>query len=274
MKVGLALSLIVFIFAANLASAAVSAVPSQITVGESPREISFFATNTTGIRQQFEAEFSFPTKFTIIKKPQWIESGARENIVLNIFPQHGFENTTYVGTIKVTIGGDVAEKNVILNYLNQNECSVQSKTTIANSGDVTILLKNNSYRPKSVTLVEIRNVPADWKITGNTQFSIGPFEQKTFGTKLEMNSALNGNAVFVYKCANTEFTESVKVEHKDGGIPASMFAVFGQASTMANGEFMLDLFLVIIAAILLIAFIARLVRIVNRDLEQNTGANK
>jgi len=271
MKFGFAIVAIALIFAAGLASAAVSAMPREITIGQAAYDFSFYAQNNTAIRQPLVAEFAFPTKFTIIKKPQWIEANSRQNVIVRIFPQKGFEGTTYTGTVKISVGADVAEKNVLINYILEDECQVRAQTEIDGSGKATIALTNNSYNPVQVALEEIRNVPADWKISGNTDFSLGAFETKSFEVQLERNSGFTGDAKFVFSCGEAEFTQTAQVSYQDRGIPATIFAMVSGAS--AEGEFVLDMFLVIVASILLIAFIARMVKFLN-DGKQNTEAQK
>ena len=274
---GVSLTAIALMLVAGTASASVTGLPKEITIGETPYDLSFYVQNNNPIRQPLEAEFAFPTKFTVIKKPQWIEgnattAGKNQNVIVRIFPQEGFEGTSYTSTIKIIAGGDVTEKNVTINYVHEDSCNVEAQIEVqddesgGNAGmNAAITLTNHSYRPKAITLKEMRGTPPDWKISGSTEFGLGAFEKRTYETSVDGKSNFEGNAEFIFGCRGTEFAGIAKIRHVDKGIPAAVLAIISGASGSVEGEFILDMFLVIIASILLIAFIARMVKLLNND---------
>ncbi|HLC79625.1 MAG TPA: hypothetical protein VJG83_04335 [archaeon] len=239
----------------STASAFVTNLPETITVGESAYELTFFVQNTTSIRQPLSARFTIPTKYTIIKKADWIEANSRSAIVLKIFPQKGFENSTYTGQINLELGGNRAEKSIIINYINENKCPVNIDIEVADNNS-TITIENESYRAKTLELADI-NGGAGLKFTGENKFALGAFEKKTFAFPLISDNQLDGEVKFTFSCNGQEVFRTENIRSDGSGIFAA-FAIIAKDS-----EFILNAGLVIIASILLIAFIARMIRTLN-----------
>ena len=270
-------AVLALILAAGTASAFVSGMEQSIVVGETPYDLSFYVQNDTATRQPFEAKFTFPTKFTIIKKPTWIEAGHRENVTVRIFPEIGFEGSTYIGNAKLMLGPSTAEKNIEIMFVDENKCNVESHTKFFEDGNVSITLENKSYKAKTLELLEIKNFPQDRKIAGDAIFTLEAYEKRTYNLTLDGMGGFDGTAELAFGCNGTTISE--KTNAKIGGTDflGSIFAVIGgtgkATAESGDNDFVLDLFLVIIASILLIAFIARMVKFASRG-NGNGGFSK
>ncbi|MAG18412.1 MAG: hypothetical protein CL944_02980 [Candidatus Diapherotrites archaeon] len=241
------------------ASAFVNSLENTISVGESAYELSYTVENTSNIRQPLTVDYDLPTYFEIIKQPNYVNANSTQEIVVKILPQQGFEGTTYTGMISINLGGNRAEKRVSISYLRENNCVVEREVSLIEN-KVRITLENNSYKDKTIKLSEVRNLPNDWAIT-STSFVLNGFEKNTYELELQKGSSFDGTLEFVFECQGNLFTNKVEVEHE--GNDFTGFAIIGSALESVDSELIIDIFLVIIAAILLIAFIARLVRILN-----------
>ncbi|PIN85348.1 MAG: hypothetical protein COV47_02650 [Candidatus Diapherotrites archaeon CG11_big_fil_rev_8_21_14_0_20_37_9] len=253
--------LIAILLLTSTASAAVlTNFNGTASIGETPKEINFIVENTTNTKQPFSINVNFPAK-TNIAAPKWIEAGAKETITVTIYPEETLEGQTYRGTVSAELGGNKAEKEVTLIFSKINACTVSAET-YQNNDAIKAAFKNNSFKSKTVYLEKINNVPDNWTF-GKKSFVLGPYEEREFDLEITKGSSFSGEAELVYNCLNSEIKNTVQIEHKEEGYFTG-FAILSQNQN--KGEelpMIIDIFLAIIAAILLIAFIARLVRVYN-----------
>lgn len=240
-------------------AATIEGLQQDITIGEIPLELSFKVSNDSPTAKQLTISATMPTKYEVVASRS-LRPNSTETVKIRIFPESGFEGSTYTGQIVIDLGGNRAEKNVQLTYERQDSCSVKADASISGDGKATITLQNQSYKRKTVELLAVKGVPNDWTFTGNKAFNFGPYEKRNYELTVKRQGMFEGEAEFVFKCGQEEFSEKTPVKFTGEGT-ISPFAVIGSIAKAADINFMIDAFLVIIAAILLIAFIARMVRI-------------
>ncbi|MFH1392012.1 MAG: hypothetical protein ABIH20_06890 [Candidatus Diapherotrites archaeon] len=265
MKLWGLLILVLALLLSTGASAFVNSLENTISVGETAYELSYTVENTSNIKQPLTVDYDLPTDFEIVKQPNYVNANSTQEIVVKILPQQGFEGTTYTGMITINLGGNKAEKRINVSYLKENTCTVEREVSVEED-KVTILLKNNSYNGKTMKLSEVKNLPNDWVLNTGASFVLNSFEKKTYELELQKESSFDGELEFVFECQGETFTNKVKVKHE--GNDFTGFAIAGSALYSVDSELIIDIFLVIIAAILLIAFIARLVKVLNSDGKQ------
>ncbi|MCR4335516.1 MAG: hypothetical protein NUV57_03190 [archaeon] len=258
------LTLVLVLLLSIGASAFVNNLENTINVGETAYELTFSVENNSNIKQPLTIDYDLPTDFEIAKQPNYVNATSTQEIVVKILPQKDFEGTTYTGTITINLGGNRAEKRLSVSYLKENNCTVEREVSV-NENKVTIELTNNSYKSKTIKLIEVKNLPNDWAIT-ETSFVLNGFEKNTYELELKKGSSFDGELEFVFECSGETFSNTVKVKHEDNGFTG--FAIIGSALGSVDSELIIDIFLVIVAAILLIAFIARLVRLLNSNAKQ------
>ncbi len=282
------------VFLAIIATPAFALVegPSFIRVGENVQEIPFYAKNDSATEKYLEAEFTIPSKHEIASKPEWIGANSKGEVKVRIYPEERLEDTTYTGKAMFNLGGDISEKIISIEYAKEDSCpSVVGSTFTERPGadaakaggskgaepsKFIFTVKNSSYKPKVLKLLAIEGAPQDWKISGagtRGTYSIGAFETRKFEAAIEGQSAFTGEASFRFGCSGKEIVQKQQI--KAGNVQGdgagagsgilSGFAVFASSIHPADVEFILDAFLAIIAAVLLIAFIARLVNFANRN---------
>ena len=259
--------------------------PSYLSVGERPQDFSIQLENTSTVNKPLLAEFTLPSKFEVLEKPDFVRAKGKAQIRFRVYPQQSLEGTSYTGKIRLTLGGDVAEKIVTARYFSENGCTIDAQSGFAPVGTKaqgaadagfveTLTFTNGSYKPKTLRLTQMRNAPQDWKTPGGQAFEVGPFETRSFSIPITAQSAFEGKIAFVFNCADSQLIKRQDVSVKmaagaDSNVIASGFAVVAGAIKSGEGEFILNAFLLVIAAVLLIAFIARLVNFLNR---KNGGA--
>src|SRR3989344_5729061 len=260
---------IVFILMASAnAMAFVTDLEDIITIGETPYELSFNVENTTDIRQPLRIEYDFPTDFETINQPNFIRANAMEEIKVKIFPSAIQEGTTYKGMIQITLGGNTAEKIITLNYAKENKCTIERNIEIANN-KIKIEFVNTSFKDKEVRLVDAAGLPEGWSIEGTKTFILSGFEEKTFTLEIKGRGAFNGTLELQFQCEGETFKEEaqIRMENNEPGFTGLVLL-----NSLGNIDFeiIVDVVLGIIAAILLIAFIARMIKFLNTNKEKQT----
>ncbi len=276
--------------------------PSYLSVGETPQDYSFFIENSSSSRKQLDVSLVAPGRQEFVSKPKSIGPKSKGEVRLRFFPESAFKGTSYTAKIAANLGSENVVKNLTISYASDDEdrCTVELKPkeplingkegTGKNAISVAFAAKNASYKPKKLTLTEMKGGPQDWRAmaggngkaeqginvgngAGNealAEFGIGGFEERAFVIWVEGQSAFDGELEFIFDCAGEKISVRQEVsasEAEDKGNGTDMlsgFAVVLQDIGSKDFEFALNAFLVIIAAVLLIAFIARLVHFVNR----------
>ncbi len=247
---------------------------ADIRVGETPKDYTFTVENKSAATKALVLSFVMPSRHEVIAKPQWVGAKSTGQVKIRIYPDSRLEGTTYTAKIKAELGGDIAEKVLTINYIAEDKCTIDTRAGFAdyNQGPSKIALTftNGSYKAKAIELAGISGAPQDWKLEGGNTFTIGPFETRQFETGLERKSPFSGGLGLVFRCAGTEFTQKIDVSAPKKGDEGAFagFAVLAEGIASADFAFILDAFLIIIAAVLLIAFIARLVHFMGRGAKQ------
>ena len=265
MRFGVFASLITLLLICSSASAFVTSFDGQARIGESPYELSFFVENTDSIKRPLFITYNFPVDYNVVNQPSFVEANTKEKIVVKLIPNAEVAGAEYLSTVSIVLGSNKAEKNIRLSFFNQDNCTINS--SIYTTKGLEFSFENTSFKPKQIKLTEIKGVPADWKINGSTLFVLNGFESRTYSVDLVKNSSFSGIAEFVFSCENTSFSKKVEFAHENNG-SFTGFANLGVIVSVFDSELILILFLVIIASIFLLAFIARLVRILNNGVEK------
>ncbi|VVB99580.1 Uncharacterised protein [uncultured archaeon] len=273
------------IFAALMPCLASAFVEGQsyISIGETPYDYAFTVENASSQKKALEVSFSMPVKYEANDVPQWVMPDSKEEVKIRIFPETGFEGTTYAAKISISLGGDVAEKTLNITFANENGCPVTAKitgTTSGNNGKNTASFEfmNKSYKPKEVKISGV--AAGGFETTGaQEKLALGPFETRPFEAILEGDKSYEGMAEFTLECAGSaekaKAIGKVKLEGKAGFIASGLALLSGIGNASGGAakgnpglvETTVDVFLAAIAAILLIAFIARLVKFTKKGVQ-------
>jgi len=262
MRFGFFASLVTLLLICSSASAFVTSFDGGARIGESPYELSFFVENTDSVKRPLFITYNFPVDYELVNQPSWVGANSKEKIIVKLIPEYDLQGTEYLSTVSIVLGSNKSEKNIRLSFFNQDNCTINS--SISTDNGLEFYFENTSFKSKEIKLVEIKAVPKDWKINGSTLFVLNGFESRNYSIDLVKNSSFSGVAEFVFSCENTSFSKKVEFEHGTTDSFAG-FAILGGLEGIIDSELILILFLVIIASIFLLAFIARLVRILNNS---------
>ena len=260
------LVIILALLLAGNALGEVSGIAEKIAITESPYELSFTVTNETDAKKPLLVLVNVPGKSEVLKYPEEIGAFASQKITAKIFPSVQLEGSTYTGTVNVNIGGQITQKKITIQYFASDNCTVFSSAQFR-EGKIALTLDNNSYKPKKIEFVRAEKLPADWQVSPKT-IDLGAFEKRQTVLDTKTGSDFNGTAELILKCHGKEIVQKVQVSHKNPAGPATGLA----SLSFPKLEFpnfdlplLLDVFLAIVAGILLIAFIARLVKFLNTE---------
>ena len=141
-------------------------------------------------------------------------------------------------------------------------------------------LENNGIIAEKVELKAVRGIPDDWKVEGTRRAEVEGESLKSFETVIKPGSNYTGKAELVYECGAFTVERIVilkfrgPLENTFEGLATGFAGLFGGFSlpegitglALPDGMagLVIDFILIIVAAVLLIAFIARLVKRMGR----------
>ncbi|HZX34846.1 MAG TPA: hypothetical protein VFF09_05715 [archaeon] len=261
------------LFSSAAFGAVVSGFENSIIVGERPHEFSFYAENDSATKQPLTVEFNFPAKVVAENMPEYIPANSSSKVSVLIYPEKSLEGSSYKGMVLIDVGGNKAEKNVSIDFRREDSCTVKAEAQESDEGAL-VKFSNSSFKTKSLSLVEAKNLPSDWSVAGEKEFVLGSFEEKSFGIALEKGSSFEGAIEFVFSCADGSSSAEAEMKHESAGMFSGLSGMavfvadgisgFGGAAGGADSQFIIDAVLAIVAAILMIAFVARLVKVLYR----------
>ncbi len=259
------LSGLVFILLFASVNAAVSDLPSYITLKNSPKEISFTVSNATGLKKALDVEVFSPVNYEITEKAQWVDPDSSETVKIKFIPRGDLVGTRYAGRIIVTLGSEKIEQNVSFFFTSEDSCPVKAAVSKIESEEdgihsikLFIYFKNDSVEAKEITGISLEGIPGDWGRIEEGTISVPAQGQTELTITLSPGSSFSGEAEFVYSCGGFENREAVNLEHEGSASITGMFG--GLDLDLFSVWLLVDLFLFVIAAVLLIAFIARFIK--------------
>ena len=248
---------------AATAGAFVTGLETSIDIDETGKELSFLVENKSSIKQPLTINYDFPSDFTVILQPSFVRANSKDEVKVKIFPNTSLEGSSYNSMINIKVGTNKAEKTITLNYLNTNVCTLNVDVSFENKMFV-IDIENESFKEKNIRLTSIEGT--DWEVDKFDTTVLGN-TTKTIQLEIENLSPYTGEVEFTFDCKGTPIKKTVNVEYEEPGIGAA-FTGFAVLEEGINFEFLFDVTLALIAAVLLITFIARLVKILNQKEKQ------
>ena len=265
------------VFAASAHALALLQLPGTVEFHGVPVELSFTVQNAENVSRPLEVHVFLPVEYQFEQKPGIVLAGETATVKLKLFPRPGLVGSRYTGTIAVLMGITEVEKNFSLVFLPQNSCpvTISSKVTEQESGFQKVFLAssrlvNETKAEQRISLEKINGLPAGWKIDAEPLAKIGPEAQLVHAITLVPAEAFNGTAEIIYRCGPFTEKKSVKIAfagQKD--FLAGFASIF--SFDFFSGELALNVLLVLIAAVLLIAFISRMVRKLSANREVPAG---
>ncbi len=260
------LGIFVVFFAVN-GLAFVSSVPQSIVFNEIPHGLSFSVSNMDSVARELNVQVFLPIQYEFVQKPSRIAAGATETVSIKLFPRRELVSQEFIGTINVVLGSKVAQKSIRLKFLGQTMCPVsinaqlkEVEGTQGKSFEIISKLENHKQEVVEVSFEKISGIPSDWAVKADELKEIGPFEKIVHKVLVTPNSSFDGEADVFFNCDGFTEKRTVLFSHKQN----DFFTAIGLVGLFSTGfignDFLLNALLVLIAAILLIAFISRLVR--------------
>ena len=259
-----------FILVFSSAQAAVRGIPTSIEFHETVEQIEFSVSNDSGSTQLLEVQLFLPVDYDFLDKPEFVEAGESATVKVALYPREDLIGTVYNSMIVVSLGNDVYELPVRVSFEENQECQLvykaRSRTQDVN-GLTELYVDIEIYNPYPKAMdVEFRGInglPFGWSYSpANTTITIAALEKQGISVELTAGSAFDGNAFVLVSCPGfDDVEERVEISHEGTGILSGFFA-FGNLFDDSEFalEIILDVLLALVAAVLLIAFIARFVK--------------
>ena len=267
------LALAFFLLLFSEASAFISELPGTVTVKGIPTEFYFKVTNDDIVDRPLEVEVLAPAETEFLEQPGIVGAGRTERVTVRVFPESTLNGKEITATVSAKLGKRAAEKNFKISFERALSCPVSIDLSLNKSQEngeklfVVAALKNSSVSSEEVELAKISGLPESWGIELPNAVSVGRLEQKNLTVTITPNSAFEGEAELLFKCGNFIEKRSLDVSAGSEGnnffsglTSLFSFEQLNRPFEFSELELLLDIALVLIAAVLLIAFIARFVR--------------
>ncbi len=246
-------------FLATASATYITGFPELIEVKETPLDFSFAIHNDTGVKRQVSIEYFLPGRYDVLKSSEFILPGKSEEYSIRLFPSAELEGQTYLASLTIDVEGDVFEKELFVNYLQDDSCTIEILDTNYTENYLEVFAKNLSYKPKSIKVNKTNNFSSEPKV-----FDFLPFEEKKLLIEINKNKDLPKPGAEI----SAEFFCNEKVlvaraivpEKNNQGITSGLFSLPDVFNF--NFGFLLNVFLALIAGVLLLVFVARFTKLV------------
>jgi len=245
----------------NAAALVVKDIPNYMNFYVEQQTISFTVENDSGFTQDFSIEVSAPIKSEFIGSvPEALASEEKVEVQIKFYPEDRFIGSTYESAITITLGEASEKKDLTLKFNERDECpiglSATQKNKTANGTEVielSLLISSNSTEEQTIKFSGIKALPSNWLYEPqNKSFSLESNGEKSLLLTITPRSTFKGSAFINFECLGLEKSKKIELNFTQKGF-ASGFV------TAISGIPWIDIILVLIAALLLIAFVARLV---------------
>jgi hypothetical protein len=190
-------------------------------------------------------------------------------VSLKLIPSSKLLNQEYNSKLVVLMGSEKISKNILTRFNPINFKPVEfsvlkevlKETSELKQFKLRVLLKNNSLKEFNVEFLGIENLPSDWSFLIKTsKVRLKPLATKELEVLIEGKSFFKDKVFLEFEFNG--FTEKIPIElvFEKKGFSINDFTGFASFIQANAKRILIDLVLIFIASILLIAFIARLVK--------------
>lgn len=248
---------LLLVFALNAYAVTVD-LPNFINFYEEPVTVNFFVENDSGSIQALNISVFSPLAYEIKGQKSFLEAGEKVLIELVFFPKEELINSVYESSVLIELGNEKTKKNFSMYFMKRNFCPMEFNAE-QKDNLIEVKVKNNSFYKTELEILGLKS-KENWSIEKKV-FSFDAGEEKIIsfsasGFGSEENSVL-------IKCNGIEEEFKVKLESSNINVIAATGNVFlaelGELTEPVN------LVLLLIASVLLILFISRLVKRLNKE---------
>ncbi|GEM_PF-3012896 len=268
MKTHSLLALLAAIALAGTAQAQIDGLSGQLIVENVPADFSFTVTNSENVSRDVFLGVFLPAKFVFLEKPGKLAPLETAEVKIRIFPEEELIGSTFSAKVTAEIGVSKAEKTFEIVFKRETSCPVKITTTLfepseENSNKFVLFseLENRKNSRQEFSIDKINGLPQGWVVETENSTLVNPLETRILKTTISPQSNFEGELEVVFDCGR--FTETrthpVRFDRQDpiGTGLVGLGGFFGDN----NNSIILNVFLVAVAAFLMVMFISRLVRI-------------
>ncbi|MFA4907894.1 MAG: hypothetical protein WC602_06490 [archaeon] len=262
------LALCLFAFLPLAGALTINDLNDYIVFKEQPVLLQFTVTNDSASDAGFSMQVKTPASHEFLGRfPASLKKGETANITLRLTPLAGLQNTYYASLITFTLGSEITERGIQMNFLKADDCTIDFSVSAEKSATgITVYLnaKNNSVERKSYELKAINAIPSDWSVSLPKNVSLSGLETKITELNVKAGSDYKGNASAVFVCAGREIEKEFAVNYagKKSGA-TGLFGLAGGINFGSVGNLAIYVVLFIIAAFLVLVFAARFIKRLN-----------
>ncbi len=256
----------VLLFALLLALSANAAVSVQSIVqfNQMPEELIFTVTNDYSAAQGLSVKLFAPIDYEIVGTiPTSLDANKSTKITMLLYPKTEFVGIQQKANLQISLGSNIETKEITLKFYALNEfpaeITLNSNYNVgkdANTFWIDVTAYNKTIQDVEVELSGIGGIPSDWNVSpGTFKLQVPALETRTQTILLRPASSFDGNVALIFSALGFGHSEKIALKYEAKGAIAGFAALFPKISS----EIALDVLLAVVAALLLISFIARMV---------------
>lgn len=233
-----------------------------------PKEMGLLIENPFDEKKALEIELFSPIEYDFPEGvPSYIKAGEELKLMVKFYPREELTGSVYESTLLIRIGGEEVEKSITMEFNKRFSCPVSfsfNYNTLQKNGEdvieLIVSLENTSLNETKLSFAGIEGLPEDWEVRPEKKLiSLDGLEEREFIIIITPKSSFEEKATVNFFCSGFELKKDLRINYQPNGtLLPGLASLFGPSSLPSMNLF--DVFLVFIAAVLLIAFISRLVK--------------
>jgi len=202
----------------SAAYAEITGIPGSVTFNEVPKTITLKVVNSTSSKQPLDILFSLPIDYTIREQPYWVEPKETKIVEIELTPRADLTGTDYTSRIRIRLGNEEIEQDVLLNFEKAEVCPVEfglSKAEENGTIKVNVKLENKSILGRDIRLGKVE-LPKGWSYAAvYDNISVGKQGSANMTIDVYPNGEYEGNLLFGFGCNGFRTVEkSLEVDYR------------------------------------------------------------
>jgi len=246
------------------AQAAVIDLPLHFSLQNTELQTTFTITNETNEPQDVSFEMYAPFQYRILEGPDVVGSNDSVQYTIAFFPEGDFIGTTYQTKAVVTVGDEVTEIPITIDFKQGEACNIETTTNAIYTTDeedlqIDVLLNIDNLNGSDVNISNFRisGIPYGWKAELPESIAVNAYSATQTKLHLVPLTQYTGEGKVQFSCDGVEKEAIVEFQSEDEFSLGDLTGLFALPEGWEENELLINVLLFIIAVLLLSTFISR-----------------
>ena len=237
--------------------------PNHLALHDVPEVLEFTVKNNSSYTVPIEVVVALPSEYEITRGSDFVDAESTVDFSIKIMPKENLKGSFYKGLIIVKAGREEVKKNIDITFADVTAEAVEITLDYEEEEEKIVVngeIDNKSVKERVITLKE-NNLPENWTVSFE-DITVGAESRKDFSFEIKPGSDFEGEGIFTFEFDGVEVNETIDLNYHStaDNFGFAGFLVVGGMQAFGGLELVIDVVLAIVAALLLVAFISRLVK--------------